>query len=210
MRSPHALGLLQAVSAVGNVIGSLVGFVLLPMTISLGLEAIGIQEFAGWRLMFVAGVVPAFMVVLVMRFVERADDLGGSQAQGPGCRGAEPVGQAGEFPRVVGRSPLALCDDHRRHARLGRADRTVGRRLLVAGIDARARPPGSFPGHAGSIHVDRHGPARRRRLFGNPGFYLDHGADRPSRRFRALLSTRAGLNRFGVRVHDRSLADSGG
>jgi len=38
---PHALGLLQAVSAIGNVIGSLVGFVLLPMTISLGLLALG-------------------------------------------------------------------------------------------------------------------------------------------------------------------------
>jgi len=48
----HALGLLQAFSAIGNVIGSAISFVVLPL---------------GWRWMFTVGIIPAFLVVLVFR-----------------------------------------------------------------------------------------------------------------------------------------------
>lgn len=48
----HALGLLQALSAMGNVIGSAISFIVLPL---------------GWRWMFTVGVIPAFLVVLVFR-----------------------------------------------------------------------------------------------------------------------------------------------
>jgi len=48
----HALGLLQALSAIGNVIGSAISFVVLPL---------------GWRWMFTVGVIPALLVVLVFR-----------------------------------------------------------------------------------------------------------------------------------------------
>ena len=48
----HALGGLQALSAIGNVIGSAISFVVLPL---------------GWRWMFTVGVVPALLVVLVFR-----------------------------------------------------------------------------------------------------------------------------------------------
>jgi MFS family permease len=47
---PHALGLLQALSAIGNIAGSLVSWVI-----------------ADWRWLFLVGVVPAIMVVFVMR-----------------------------------------------------------------------------------------------------------------------------------------------
>jgi MFS family permease len=48
----HALGLLQAFSAIGNVIGSAISFIVLPL---------------GWRWMFTVGIMPALLVVLVFR-----------------------------------------------------------------------------------------------------------------------------------------------
>src|SRR5580700_7696988 len=48
----HALGVLQAFGAVGNIIGSLLSFVVLPL---------------GWRWMFVVGVLPALLVAAVFR-----------------------------------------------------------------------------------------------------------------------------------------------
>jgi MFS family permease len=48
----HALGLLQSFGAVGNIIGSLLSFVVLPL---------------GWRWMFVVGVLPALLVAAVFR-----------------------------------------------------------------------------------------------------------------------------------------------
>ncbi len=70
---PHALGLLQAMSAIGNVIGSLIGLVLLPVTLQLGWEVFGAQGFAGWRLMYAAGLIPAVLVVFVMRYVKEPE-----------------------------------------------------------------------------------------------------------------------------------------
>src|SRR5262245_54476898 len=49
---PFALGLLQALSAVGNITGSLMSAVIMPF---------------GWQYMFLCGAVPALLVVLVMR-----------------------------------------------------------------------------------------------------------------------------------------------
>ena len=48
----HALGLLQSFGAIGNVIGSLLSFVLMPL---------------GWRWMFLIGVLPALLVAAVFR-----------------------------------------------------------------------------------------------------------------------------------------------
>jgi MFS family permease len=48
----YALGLLQTLSAVGNITGSAISFVILPI---------------GWRYMFLVGVLPALMVVFVFR-----------------------------------------------------------------------------------------------------------------------------------------------
>jgi MFS family permease len=48
----HALGLLQAFSAIGNVIGSAISFIVLPL---------------GWRWMFTVGILPALLVAAVFR-----------------------------------------------------------------------------------------------------------------------------------------------
>src|SRR5215467_15288140 len=48
----HALGLLQAFSAIGNVIGSAISFIVLPL---------------GWRWMFTVGILPSLLVVAVFR-----------------------------------------------------------------------------------------------------------------------------------------------
>ena len=47
---PHALGSLQALSAIGNIIGSAISFVVLPL---------------GWRWMFMVGVLPALPVIVI-------------------------------------------------------------------------------------------------------------------------------------------------
>jgi MFS family permease len=49
---PHALGMLQALSAIGNIIGSAISFVILPL---------------GWRWMFLVGVLPSLLVVAVFK-----------------------------------------------------------------------------------------------------------------------------------------------
>jgi MFS family permease len=56
---PHALGLLQALSAVGNMIAAGLSFLLPPQ-----LEMNGVQ---GWRLLFLIGIAPALLVVLMFR-----------------------------------------------------------------------------------------------------------------------------------------------
>ena len=53
-----ALGLLQGLSAVGNIVGSLVGYTLLP---------------GGWRSMFLLGAVPIALVILIVSWLEEPD-----------------------------------------------------------------------------------------------------------------------------------------
>ena len=62
---PHALGLLQALSAVGNVTAGLIG-------ILVGwLETFRIAPGSAWRWMFLIGALPAFLCVFIqMRFKE--------------------------------------------------------------------------------------------------------------------------------------------
>jgi MFS family permease len=73
---PHALGVLQAFGAVGNIIGSLLSFVVLPL---------------GWRWMFVVGVLPALLVAAVFRKMaepeawRRARAPGGRRIKGRSC-----------------------------------------------------------------------------------------------------------------------------
>lgn len=55
---PHALGSLQALSAIGNVIGSAISFVVLPL---------------GWRWMFLVGVLPALPVILIFGKVKEPE-----------------------------------------------------------------------------------------------------------------------------------------
>jgi MFS family permease len=63
---PHALGLLQALSAVGNIVGSGLSFFLSARQFDLA--AIGLNRtLYGWQLLFLVGAAPALAVVLVRR-----------------------------------------------------------------------------------------------------------------------------------------------
>jgi len=55
---PHALGSLQALSAIGNVIASAISFVVLPL---------------GWRWMFTVGVIPALPVIVIFGKVKEPE-----------------------------------------------------------------------------------------------------------------------------------------
>jgi MFS family permease len=56
---PYALGLLQALSAVGNMMAAGISFLLPPQ--------IELQGVAGWRWMFLVGIAPAMLVIVVRR-----------------------------------------------------------------------------------------------------------------------------------------------
>ncbi|REK11883.1 MAG: MFS transporter [Planctomycetota bacterium] len=66
---PYALGLLQALSAVGNVSAALINMGLGVMESGGGLESlqVGDQPVQAWRLMFVVGTVPALLALIIRR-----------------------------------------------------------------------------------------------------------------------------------------------
>ena len=69
---PHALGLLQALSAVGNIIGSGLSYFLSSAKLSLGFLGID-RTLQGWQLLFLVGVAPALLVVAVRRRIKDPD-----------------------------------------------------------------------------------------------------------------------------------------
>lgn len=66
---PHALGLMQALSAIGNISGSLLGAVFLTKSLSVGWSILPDGEFHGWRILFVVGTLPALLIVAVMLYI---------------------------------------------------------------------------------------------------------------------------------------------
>jgi MFS family permease len=66
---PHALGWLQALSAVGNVTAAFINMGLGTVESSGGLEGlqVGDHPVSAWRLMFVVGTVPALLAILIRR-----------------------------------------------------------------------------------------------------------------------------------------------
>jgi MFS family permease len=79
---PHALGLLQALSAVGNIMAGLIGLSLLP--------------FHGWRWMFAVGIVPALLAVLVMTRLKEPERWRKAVAEGVGAK------KAGSLKEIFG------------------------------------------------------------------------------------------------------------
>ncbi|MFV1966002.1 MAG: MFS transporter [Pirellulaceae bacterium] len=75
---PHArataLGLFQALSALGNITGSFIArFLVSPdMNTTLG-GLLGGEGVSGWRILFMIGVIPAILVAIVMRTVKEPD-----------------------------------------------------------------------------------------------------------------------------------------
>jgi MFS family permease len=85
---PFALGLLQALSAVGNIAGAILCYVLLPMkqnvTIPAWLSSTGqswVWEVTGWRLAMIAGILPALLVIAVRRKLEDPDSYKAAKAK---------------------------------------------------------------------------------------------------------------------------------
>jgi len=56
---PYALGLLQALSALGNMMAAGISFIIPPQ--------MEINGFAGWRWMFLVGIIPALLVIFIRR-----------------------------------------------------------------------------------------------------------------------------------------------
>jgi len=80
---PFALGLLQALSAVGNMTAAGISLVLRPQSQIGGVD--------GWRLLFLVGIVPALLVVLVMRRLKEPESwvkAKAAMARAPAGRGA--------------------------------------------------------------------------------------------------------------------------
>lgn len=64
---PYALGLLQALSALGNMAAAVVSYVIGPSREESLLAGLGLQGIQGWRLMFLVGILPAFLVIFIRR-----------------------------------------------------------------------------------------------------------------------------------------------
>jgi MFS family permease len=64
---PYALGLLQALSAVGNMTAAIIGMTLGHLESGGALEGINVLgvDMSAWRLMFVVGIFPAILVVII-------------------------------------------------------------------------------------------------------------------------------------------------
>jgi len=68
-----ALGLFQALSALGNISGSAVALVISPdLKVSL-FGLMGEAGVSGWRLLFMIGIIPAILVVFIMRTVKEPE-----------------------------------------------------------------------------------------------------------------------------------------
>ncbi len=70
---PHCLGLLQAFSAIGNIAGSLLGGLILSQKIPMDWSVLQDGHIHGWRLLFLIGMLPALLVVVVMLYIREPD-----------------------------------------------------------------------------------------------------------------------------------------
>ena len=115
----HALGLLQALSAVGNIIGSGIGYFVLPAY--------------GWRAMFCVGVLPSLLVAVGVQKASRTRCLvAGARSNAPGREEATGSGAGSVF-----RSSLA--QEHYCWIGLGHCRRCgpLGHWFLVPGANPR-------------------------------------------------------------------------
>ena len=69
-----ALGLFQALSAVGNIAGSFIArFIVSPDVKTNLFGLLGQHDVSGWRILFMIGVLPAILVVVIMRSVKEPE-----------------------------------------------------------------------------------------------------------------------------------------
>jgi MFS family permease len=113
---PHALGLLQALSAVGNIIGSALSYFV--STLQLDLSPLGLHRtLAGWQILFLVGVAPALLVVFVRRRLKDPDSW----------RQAKAAAQAGMQHEMGNLGELLSEPRWRRNT-------VIGMTLAVAGV----------------------------------------------------------------------------
>ncbi len=90
-----ALGSLQALSALGNITGSLISLQVQPGASNL------MWGFSGWRLLFFVGIIPALLVVPIMLFLREPEAWRKAKAEAAAGGGAKNVGS----PMELFRSP---------------------------------------------------------------------------------------------------------
>jgi len=144
---PYALGTLQALSAFGNMMAACISFALPPQAAVGGVQ--------GWRLMFVVGIMPAILVILVMRRLKepeswvkaKAEMAEASPAEPAATSSSEPAAEAAGDPEISHPPPLPrrARTSPRRARRLGslrefftdrrwRRNALVGLVLAMAGV----------------------------------------------------------------------------
>jgi len=111
---PHTLGLLQSFSALGNITGSLIGLLLLPVVVTAPEWLLG-GHIAGWRLMFVVGFLPAVLVVIAMNRLKEPESWLAARAA------AKAAAQSGQpAPQKLGSLAELLGDRRwRKHTIIG-------------------------------------------------------------------------------------------
>jgi len=107
---PHALGLLQALSALGNVTGSALSIFIKPQSVTLGLE--------NWRWLFLIGILPALLIIAIQKNIKEPESWKHAKTKasedlhkqlgawkdlfGPGLRGRTLVGLTLAVAGVIG------------------------------------------------------------------------------------------------------------
>lgn len=101
---PYALGLLQALSAVGNMAAAAIYYVIFQTA-----PEEGVQGFATWRLVFLVGILPAFMALYIRRHLkepeswQKAKDAAvAAKAHADAARAAGTEPPPDEFHKQVG------------------------------------------------------------------------------------------------------------
>jgi MFS family permease len=157
---PYALGWLQALSAVGNMMAALIG-------ITLGhLEETGAVGSA-WRMMFVVGALPAFLCLAIFRKLkepeawQRAKKTAGGSHLGsmtdlfsePRWRHNAIVGMLLAFSGVVGLWGIGFFSFDLLRSVLDKTDMSAGQKTLWTGITSLLQNAGAFFGIYAFTHL---------------------------------------------------------
>jgi MFS family permease len=157
---PYALGWLQALSAVGNMLAAVIG-------ITLGrLEETGVVGSA-WRMMFVVGALPAFLCIPIFRKLkepeawQRAKAKGGGSHLGsmtdlfsdPRWRRNAIVGMLLAFSGVVGLWGIGFFSFDLLRSVLDKTDMSEGQKTLWIGLTSLLQNAGAFFGIYAFTHL---------------------------------------------------------
>ena len=212
---PYTLGLMQAMSAIGNCTAAAL-FIILGL-LELNGHLASIKPLNAWRLMFLIGIAPAVLVIFIQRWLEEPHSW----------QKARDAAQAGTGKRLGSYGDLFGVTWIRRHALLGLVLSFVG----VVGLwgigffsidlaaadlpaDFHSRSDGQRPlaRRAGAIHqrpkdhLGRHHVlhAQYRRVLRHDLVQLGRRADRTPPGICARLSVRGAQHRRFVLVHENA------